>query len=73
MTAAHTTTAWDADLAGLADVRSKARAAREAFDRLAGSDQETLDRFVRAMALAGTPAARILKHYYPTLNLTRAY
>ncbi|MDN5749604.1 MAG: recombinase, partial [Pseudonocardia sp.] len=54
------TAAWDADLAGLADVRSKARAAREAFDRLAGSDQETLDRFVRAMALAGTKGAEEL-------------
>lgn len=47
----------DADLAGLADVRAKARAARRAFDALEGADQGTLDRYVRAMALAGTKAA----------------
>ncbi len=50
----------DADLAGLADVRAKARAARRAFEALEGADQETLDRFVRAMALAGTKAAEEL-------------
>jgi acetaldehyde dehydrogenase (acetylating) len=50
----------DADLVGLADVRAKARAARRAFDALEGADQETLDRFVRAMALAGTKAAEEL-------------
>jgi acetaldehyde dehydrogenase (acetylating) len=50
----------DADLAALADVRSKARAARRAFDQLAGADQEVLDRYVRAMALAGTKAAEEL-------------
>ncbi len=50
----------DADLAGLADVRAKARAARRAFEALEGADQETLDRLVRAMALAGTKAAEEL-------------
>jgi acetaldehyde dehydrogenase (acetylating) len=50
----------DADLQGLADVRAKARAARQAFDALEGADQDTLDRFVRAMALAGTKAAEEL-------------
>ncbi|MFI5959436.1 aldehyde dehydrogenase family protein [Cryptosporangium sp. NPDC051539] len=52
--------ALDADLAGLAQVRAKARAARRAFAALEGADQETLDRFVRAMALAGTKAAEEL-------------
>ncbi|BBG03731.1 MULTISPECIES: aldehyde dehydrogenase family protein [Pseudonocardia] len=50
----------DADLAGLADVRTKVRAAAAAFAELAGTDQETLDRYVRAMALAGTKAAEEL-------------
>jgi acetaldehyde dehydrogenase (acetylating) len=50
----------DADLAALADVRAKARAARRAFDQLAGADQEVLDRYVRAMALAGTKASEEL-------------
>ncbi|MYW89330.1 aldehyde dehydrogenase family protein [Amycolatopsis rubida] len=54
------TASLDADLAGLADVRAKARAARRAFDQLEGTDQETLDRYVRAMALAGTAAAEEL-------------
>jgi acetaldehyde dehydrogenase (acetylating) len=54
------TTSMDADLAGLADVREKARAARRAFESLEGVDQETLDRWVRAMALAGTKAAEEL-------------
>ncbi|GEL16548.1 aldehyde dehydrogenase family protein [Pseudonocardia asaccharolytica] len=53
-------TALDADLAALADVRAKARAARRAFEALEGTDQETLDRYVRAMALAGTKAAEEL-------------
>jgi acetaldehyde dehydrogenase (acetylating) len=51
---------WDADLAGLADVRAKARAAREAVRRLEGADQEILDGYVRAMARAGTKAAEEL-------------
>ena len=51
------TAALDADLAGLADVRVKARAARRAFEQLEGTDQDTLDAWVRAMALAGTAAA----------------
>ncbi len=50
----------DADLAGLVDVRAKARAARRAFDLLAGADQAQLDRYVRAMAEAGTRAAEEL-------------
>lgn len=50
----------DADLAGLADVRAKARAARKAVRRLEGVDQETLDGYVRAMARAGTKAAEEL-------------
>ena len=53
-------TPLDTDLAGLADVRAKARAAQRAFSALEGADQETLDRFVRAMALAGTKAAEEL-------------
>jgi acetaldehyde dehydrogenase (acetylating) len=52
--------ALDADLAGLADVRAKARAARAAADRLEGVDQDTLDGYVRAMARAGTAAAEEL-------------
>ncbi|MCD2195710.1 aldehyde dehydrogenase family protein [Actinomycetospora endophytica] len=51
---------WDDDLAGLADVRRKARAAREAVRALEGADQETLDGYVRAMARAGTKAAEEL-------------
>ena len=53
-------TPLDTDLAGLADVRAKARAAQRAFSELEGAAQETLDRFVRAMALAGTKAAEEL-------------
>jgi acetaldehyde dehydrogenase (acetylating) len=58
--AGPTTTGLDDDLQSLADVRAKARAARQAFDALEGVDQDTLDRFVRAMALAGTKAAEEL-------------
>ena len=54
------TAALDADLAGLADVRVKARAARRAFEQLEGTDQDTLDGWVRAMARAGTAAAEEL-------------
>lgn len=54
------TASLDGDLAALADVREKARAARRAFDQLAGAGQEVLDRYVRAMALAGTKAAEEL-------------
>ncbi|MDT7743505.1 MAG: hypothetical protein QOE59_2583 [Actinomycetota bacterium] len=54
------TATLDADLAGLADVRTKARAARAAFEQIEGTDQVTLDRWVRAMALAGTKAAEEL-------------
>ncbi|SHL36060.1 acetaldehyde dehydrogenase [Pseudonocardia thermophila] len=54
------TATLDADLAGLADVRAKARAARRAFEALDGADQDTLDHYVRAMARAGTNAAEEL-------------
>jgi acetaldehyde dehydrogenase (acetylating) len=54
------TATLDADLAGLVDVRTKARAARAAFEQIEGTDQATLDRWVRAMALAGTKAAEEL-------------
>jgi acetaldehyde dehydrogenase (acetylating) len=54
------TAALDADLAGLVDVRAKARAARAAFEAIADADQETLDHWVRAMAVAGTKAAEEL-------------
>src|SRR4051812_42015600 len=54
------TATLDPDLAGLADVRAKARAARRAFDALEGADQDTLDHYVRAMAKAGTKAAEEL-------------
>jgi len=50
----------DADLAALADVRSKARRARSAFEEFAGADQDRLDDIVRAMARAGTAAAEEL-------------
>ncbi len=50
----------DEDLASLAEVRRKARAARRAFEAADGADQETLDGWVRAMALAGTKAAEEL-------------
>ncbi|MGD9988333.1 aldehyde dehydrogenase family protein [Pseudonocardia sp.] len=54
------TAALDADLAGLADVRVKARAARHAFEQIEDTDQDTLDGWVRAMARAGTAAAEEL-------------
>jgi hypothetical protein len=50
----------DSDLAGLADARSKARQARSAFQVFAGVDQEKIDNIVRAMAEAGTAAAKEL-------------
>ena len=54
----------DADLAALADARSKALRAREAFEALqrsgAGTDQARLDDMVRSMARAGTEAAEEL-------------
>jgi acetaldehyde dehydrogenase (acetylating) len=52
--------ALDADLAALADVRAKARAARRAFEAIDGADQAFLDRVVRAMATAGDAAAEEL-------------
>jgi acetaldehyde dehydrogenase (acetylating) len=55
-----TATIQDEDLAALADVRVKARAARAAFNELDGADQEDLDHLVRAMAKAGTAAAEEL-------------
>jgi acetaldehyde dehydrogenase (acetylating) len=50
----------DSDLAGLADARSKARQARLAFQAFAGADQGKVDSIVRAMADAGTAAAKEL-------------
>ncbi|MCP3459366.1 aldehyde dehydrogenase family protein [Bradyrhizobium sp. CCGUVB23] len=50
----------DSDLAGLADARSKAREARLAFQAFSGADQEKVDNIVRAMADAGTAAAKEL-------------
>ena len=50
----------DADLAALAEVRDKARKARDAFEAFVGADQEHLDGIVRAMARAGTAAAEEL-------------
>ena len=55
-----TTAPLDDDLAALADVRAKVVAARSAFAELDGADQEDLDHLVRAMAVAGTAAARDL-------------
>ncbi|GAA1160111.1 aldehyde dehydrogenase family protein [Ornithinicoccus hortensis] len=50
----------DADLRALADVRAKAKAARQAFAAIDGADQEFLDALVREMARAGTAAAESL-------------
>jgi len=47
----------DADLLAIAEARAKARAARVAFDAVAGATQEFVDRIVRAMAAAGAGAA----------------
>jgi len=57
------TVTLDADLAALAEARSKALRAREAFEALhAGGavEQERLDEMVRAMARAGTSASEEL-------------
>src|SRR5436190_21829378 len=53
------TVTLDADLSALADARSKAVRARQAFEALqaSGAGQERLDEMVRAMARAGTDAA----------------
>ncbi len=58
----HAATALDADadLAALAEARSKARQARAAFEAFDGTDQDRIDRVVRAMADAGTGAAKDL-------------
>lgn len=50
----------DPDLVGLAEARAKARQARAAFAAFQGADQARIDRIVRAMAEAGTQAAREL-------------
>ncbi|HKT74059.1 MAG TPA: aldehyde dehydrogenase family protein [Steroidobacteraceae bacterium] len=55
-----TTVELDPDLAALAEARAKARAARRAFEALAGADQNRIDAIVRAMAEAGTGAAEEL-------------
>jgi acetaldehyde dehydrogenase (acetylating) len=54
------TTIEDEDLAALADVRAKARAARAAFNEIDGMDQSDLDHMVRAMSKAGTAASEEL-------------
>ena len=50
----------DADLAALAEARTKARHAREAFESFANTSQERLDTILRSMARAGTAAAEEL-------------
>ncbi len=52
--------ALDADLAALAQARSKARAARAAQQAFDGATQEDVDAIVQAMARAGTAAAKEL-------------
>ncbi|MFO1352764.1 MAG: aldehyde dehydrogenase family protein [Gammaproteobacteria bacterium] len=50
----------DADLTALAEARAKARQARAAFEAFVGADQAEIDQIVKAMAAAGTAAAREL-------------
>src|SRR5258708_29136077 len=50
----------DSDLAAGADARNKGREAKAAFQAFAGADQDKIDGIVRAMALAGTAAAKEL-------------
>ena len=50
----------DFDLAALADARAKARQARAAFESFVGADQRSTDAIVRAMADAGSAAAKEL-------------
>lgn len=50
----------DEDLAGLAEARQKARAARAAFLAFEGAEQGDLDRIVAAMATAASDAAQEL-------------
>ncbi|MCW2833325.1 MAG: acetaldehyde dehydrogenase [Nocardioides sp.] len=51
---------WDADLAGLAEARRKAIAARRAFEAFADADQADLDRIVAAMSAAASAASEEL-------------
>jgi acetaldehyde dehydrogenase (acetylating) len=55
-----TSDALDADLGALAEARSKARQARAALSAFAGATQEDVDAIVKAMARAGSAAAREL-------------
>ena len=48
---------FDADLAALAEARTKAKAARAAFEAFEGTEQRKIDEIVRAMAAAGSAAA----------------
>ena len=50
----------DSDLAALADARNKARRGKSRLPGVRGSDQEKVDSIVRAMADAGTAAAKEL-------------
>jgi acetaldehyde dehydrogenase (acetylating) len=52
--------ALDRDLVAIGEARAKARAAREAWEAFAGVTPERADAIVRAMAEAGTAAAREL-------------
>lgn len=54
------TTVVDTDLAALAEARTKALAARAAFEQFVGTSQERLDAILRQMARAGTDAAEEL-------------
>lgn len=55
-----TTAELDEDLAGLAEARTKARQAREAFLRFGGASQDDLDRIVAEMASAAFDASEEL-------------
>ena len=57
---ANPTRHLDADLLAIADVRSKATAARRAFEAFNGASQDEIDHIVRAMATAGDRAAESL-------------
>ncbi len=54
---AHPTADLDPDLIGIAEARSKAKAARHALEEFAAATQEDLDHIVRQMAKAASDAA----------------
>ncbi|ROZ52789.1 aldehyde dehydrogenase family protein [Rhodococcus sp. WS1] len=54
------TTALNADLEAIADVRAQVTATRRAFEAIDGADQDWLDNIVRAMAKAGYEASEEL-------------